>query len=366
MPDPLDASSFNHRFVTVPSGHRYHLIDEHPAHWRGPVEQAPTILMAHGFPDLWYGWRYQIAAFAARGYRVICPSQLGYGGTTQSDRIEDYSYKSVAYDMNGLLDAVGAGKVIVFGHDWGGMVAWRFADYFPHRVLCLASVCTPYLPASQPGQPLFTEEELVRNKLPNFGYQLFFKTEAASRKLDEALEQFITVGFSAPVRAKLREAGREIPQMEVEEGALEKRVDQMIETKRKGEAPPLPTDPEYLYYLSTFRKYGMHHPLNWYRNRRVCALDERASRLPPTFPADIPALLLPAELDSALPPSMADPKKMRRMFPGGNLRVEVLKGADHWVLQDAPFRDAVTEKLAAFVEEVLAGKWQPDAPASKL
>jgi len=40
--------------------------------------------------------------------------------------------------MNGILDAVGAGKVIVFGHDWGGVVAWRFADYFPHRVICLA------------------------------------------------------------------------------------------------------------------------------------------------------------------------------------------------------------------------------------
>ncbi|GAA5829814.1 hypothetical protein JCM3770_005370, partial [Rhodotorula araucariae] len=307
-----------------------------------------------------------IAAFAARGYRVICPSQLGYCGTSQPERIEDYSYKSVAYDMNGILDAVGAGKVTVFGHDWGGMVAWRFTDYFPHRVICVASVCTPYLPPAQPDQPLFSDEELVRNKLPNFGYQLFFKTEAASAKLDEALPQFLTVSFSAPVRAKLRASGREIPQMEVEEGGLEKRVDQMIETQRKGQAPPLPNDPEFLYYLSTFRKYGMHHPLNWYRNRRACALEERASPLPATFPAHIPALLLPAEHDAALPPAMSDPRKMRKTFPGGNLRVELLKGADHWALQDAPFRDAVTEKLAAFVEEVLSGKWQPDAASSKL
>lgn len=58
-PVPSDPASFNHRFVTVPSGHRYHLIDQHPEHWRGPIEQAPTILMAHGFPDLWYGWRYR-------------------------------------------------------------------------------------------------------------------------------------------------------------------------------------------------------------------------------------------------------------------------------------------------------------------
>lgn len=179
-PNPLDASTYNHRFVTVHSGNRYHLVDQPPTHWRGSVEEAPTILMCHGFPDLWYGWRYresrrrsigrswtgwdahhlllaEIAAFAARGFRVLCPSQLGYGGSSQPGAVEAYSYKSVAYDMNGLLDAVGAGKVIVFGHDWcaalfrlcsrgrtlrrsrrGGMVAWRFADYFPHRVICIA------------------------------------------------------------------------------------------------------------------------------------------------------------------------------------------------------------------------------------
>ena len=147
-PNPSDPASYNHRFVTVPSGHRYHLIDEHPEHWRGPIEQAPTILMAHGFPDLWYGWRYrafdtspeiyaspffpqsrarltlchaaaaEIAAFARRGFRVLCPSQLGYHETSKPSSPVKYGFKSVAYDMNGLLDAVGAGKVIVFGHDW--------------------------------------------------------------------------------------------------------------------------------------------------------------------------------------------------------------------------------------------------------
>ncbi|GAA5837132.1 hypothetical protein JCM9279_005594 [Rhodotorula babjevae] len=365
-PNPMDASTFNARFVTVPSGHRYHLIDQHPDHWRGPVEQAPTVIMMHGFPDQWFGWRYQIAAFAARGFRVICPSQLGYCGTSQPSDIRAYSYKSVAYDMNGILDAVGASKVIVFGHDWGGVVAWRFADFFPHRVICLASVCTPYQAPSKPGQTIFSDEELVHNKLPNFGYQLFFKEERAGPKIDEVVDQFLTVSFSPTLRAKLREQGKPMPQMAVKEGQLEKRTDEMIATKRAGKALPVPQDPELLYYIWAFKTYGMHAPLNWYRNRRVSALDEQASELPGTFPPHIPALLLPAENDPALPPAMADPKKMQKHFPGGNLRVELVKGADHWVLQDAPYRDDVTAKLVSFVDEVLAGKWQPEAPPSKL
>jgi soluble epoxide hydrolase/lipid-phosphate phosphatase len=141
-PNPLDPDSYNHRFVTVPSGRRFHVVDQHPEDWRGNVRDAPTILMAHGWPDLWYGWRYrtslllnsaplfpsdspfspfaqrsEIAALSKRGYRVICPSQTGYGESSRPSDLEAYTFKAVAYDMNGVLDQLGAGKVVVFGHD---------------------------------------------------------------------------------------------------------------------------------------------------------------------------------------------------------------------------------------------------------
>lgn len=228
------------------------------------------------------------------------------------------------------------------------------------------SVCTPYQAPSKPGQKIFSDEELVHNKLPNFGYQLFFKEDRAGPKIDEVVDQFLTVSFSPTLRAKLRAQGKPMPQMAVKEGQLEKRTDEMIATKRAGKALPVPQDParlslipccrrsaslcvvealeltlpapaqELLYYIYAFKKYGMHAPLNWYRNRRVSALDEQASELPGTFPPHIPALLIPAENDPALPPAMADPKKMQKHFPGGNLRVELVKGADHWVLQVRP------------------------------
>lgn len=61
----------------------------------------------------------EIAAFAARGYRVICPSQMGYGDSDKPSDLKNYGYKSVAYDMNSLLNEVGCdGRVIVLGHDW--------------------------------------------------------------------------------------------------------------------------------------------------------------------------------------------------------------------------------------------------------
>ncbi|GAA5968925.1 hypothetical protein JCM21900_000731 [Sporobolomyces salmonicolor] len=349
-PNPLDPGSYAHRFVRVASGRRYHLVDQPPAHWRGPVEQAPTVLLAHGFPDLWYGWRYQIAAFAARGWRVLCPTQLGYGDSDKPVDLEAYGHKSVAYDMNSLLDECRAKRVVVVGHDWGGMVAWRLVDYFPHRVISVASVCTPYMPPAQPSTPYTPAEEWVRTKLPNFGYQLFFQKETSAAKIERVLPQFFAGNFSQATRADASRKAREA----VQEGVMERIVDAMIESQRQGkQLKTPPSEPEFDYYLSTFRRTGLHSALNWYRTRLINHCDEQASQIPP-FPEHIPALVLPAENDLALPPSMAESPAVRKCFPGGNLEVRVVRGADHWLLQDPRYRAQVTRLLADFVEESFA------------
>lgn len=135
----MNPEGFNSRFITTTKGHCYFLIDEQPKNYVGNLESAPTVLMLHGFPDLWYGYRYQIKAFAARGYRVLCPSMLGYGESSKPSNVEAYSFKSVCYDMNSLLNECGvSSRVYVIGHDWGGMIAWRFCNYFPERVLAIA------------------------------------------------------------------------------------------------------------------------------------------------------------------------------------------------------------------------------------
>jgi len=57
--DPNDPASFNHRFVIAGKGHRYHVVDQPPVDWVGDLNDAPTLLLCHGFPDLWYGYRYR-------------------------------------------------------------------------------------------------------------------------------------------------------------------------------------------------------------------------------------------------------------------------------------------------------------------
>ena len=38
----------------------------------GPVD-GPLVILLHGFPEYWYGWRHQIGPLAEAGYRVLAP-----------------------------------------------------------------------------------------------------------------------------------------------------------------------------------------------------------------------------------------------------------------------------------------------------
>lgn len=153
----MHPEDFNSRYITTTSGNNYFLVDQAPISYRGELNSAPTILLLHGFPDSWWGWRYQIKAFSSRGYRVLCPSMLGYAGSSSPIQVEKYSYKSIAYDMNSLLDQCGVkGQAYVIGHDWGGMASWRFCNYFPERVKAIAWLVVLYFDFLTPSLLMFT------------------------------------------------------------------------------------------------------------------------------------------------------------------------------------------------------------------
>jgi pimeloyl-ACP methyl ester carboxylesterase len=109
----------------------------------GPAD-GPLVILLHGFPEFWYGWRRQIAPLAAAGFRVVVPDQRGYGTSARPAGIAAYGLDVLAADVVGIADACGAEKFDVAGHDWGGIVAWWTALIFPHRVRRLIVVNAPH------------------------------------------------------------------------------------------------------------------------------------------------------------------------------------------------------------------------------
>jgi soluble epoxide hydrolase / lipid-phosphate phosphatase len=43
------------------------------------------VILCHGFPELAYSWRHQLAPLAAVGYQAIAVDQRGYGLTDRPD-----------------------------------------------------------------------------------------------------------------------------------------------------------------------------------------------------------------------------------------------------------------------------------------
>jgi len=100
--------------------------------------EGPLVLLLHGFPEFWFGWRRQIAPLAAAGFRVVAPDTRGYNLSSRPEGVDAYSVDLLAEDIRGLVHALGATSANVVGHDWGGSIAWATATNHPEVVDRLA------------------------------------------------------------------------------------------------------------------------------------------------------------------------------------------------------------------------------------
>ena len=84
----------------------------------------PTVLLCHGFPDLSFSWRHQMAPLAEAGFHVVAPDQRGYAVGARPADVAQYHVDHLVADVMGFADALGADRFHLVGHDWGGFIAW--------------------------------------------------------------------------------------------------------------------------------------------------------------------------------------------------------------------------------------------------
>jgi pimeloyl-ACP methyl ester carboxylesterase len=108
------------------------------------AEDAPVVLLLHGFPQTSRCWAAQLAALAEAGHRAVAVDQRGYSPGARPDDPAAYAMPHLVDDVVGIVDALGAGAVDLVGHDFGGSVAWAVAGHHPDRVRTLAVASTPH------------------------------------------------------------------------------------------------------------------------------------------------------------------------------------------------------------------------------
>ena len=107
-------------------------------HYLLQAGEGPLIVLLHGFPEFWYGWRQQIEPLVAAGFRVVAPDTRGYNLSSKPDGVAAYDTNLLAADIRGLIHERGAETAMLVGHDWGGTIAWATAMNYPEVVDRLA------------------------------------------------------------------------------------------------------------------------------------------------------------------------------------------------------------------------------------
>ncbi len=262
-------------------------------------------LLLHGFPEHARSWEAQMPVLAGLGFRVWAPQQRGYAGTTRPERVADYNLDRLVEDVGALVDASGARRVVLIGHDWGAVVAWCFAARQMRPLAALVIMNVPH--------PVCFARALRRwEQLRRSWYVLFFQLPwlpewLLSRRGGALVERMVLRSSTAPERFPC---------------AL----------------------------LDVFRAQAADHRtawamLAWYR---AASRGGMARQLLRGFPViETQTLMLWGEADVALAKfTTEDTGEFVR-----DLTIEYLSGVSHWLQQDAT--EQVNAALVRFLRKVL-------------
>lgn len=126
--------------VQTASQTRYRSIDVEGVEvfYREAGEQdAPVILLLHGFPTSSHMYRNLIPALADR-YRVIAPDYPGFGRSGMPDRgAFAYTFDNIARLVETLTKKLGLDRYALYVFDYGAPVGFRLAAKHPERVTAL-------------------------------------------------------------------------------------------------------------------------------------------------------------------------------------------------------------------------------------
>lgn len=151
--------------MTTQWDHRTAVVNGINIHYVTQGQGAPVILL-HGWPEFWYGWRKQIPVLSER-FQVIAPDLRGFG---YSDKpLSGYDTRSSATDIYQLARQLGHDQVSIVAHDIGARVAYRLTLDHEETVTRLALLdATP--PIEQLGNQV---PAVIRERWHSYFHQQF-------------------------------------------------------------------------------------------------------------------------------------------------------------------------------------------------
>jgi pimeloyl-ACP methyl ester carboxylesterase len=120
-----------------------------------------AVLLLHGFPDCFFGWRNQINALS-QNHRVIVLDLKGFNDSDKPLMRHHYKPEKICTELKQFLDAINVKSACIISHDIGAIIGydhlslqyyfrskklsfrWTFAYLFPDYVNKFVSISTPH------------------------------------------------------------------------------------------------------------------------------------------------------------------------------------------------------------------------------
>lgn len=284
---------------------------------------GPLVLMVHGFPESWSAFGHQLGPVADAGFTAAAIDVRGYGGSGKPHAIEAYDMQSIIGDLQAVADALGGGKAILVGRDWGAPIVWSSSLADPARFTAVAGMSIPHMghgsaPMIDVARKMFTENGL-------FFYMVYFQDEGvAEAEFEKDVRDTIRriyFNWSGDAPANGWPIGKKHG-----EPFLAGMADPGV---FPGWLPPEEID----YLVSEFEGSGFRGPLNRYRNfhRDFAFMSRFAGQK-----IEQPALFMAGDRDVGIRMFGRDVEtRMRQHF--ADLRsFHMIEGAGHWNQQEKP------------------------------
>ncbi|KAH8812689.1 epoxide hydrolase-like protein [Xylogone sp. PMI_703] len=211
----------------------------------------PTLLLQHGFPDDHNLWCTILPYLTQSPYSILVPDLLGYGGSSKPSDTASYNSSGMADDLAEILDMERIDQVISIGHDWGSFMAQRVWLWHPEKVAGVILLNVAYAPPAPFDMAVANEIAEKMTGLPRLAYWEFFVAPDCARILHDNIESWFEALHGSP--------DNWLETLFCHRAALSDFVRQGKRVTLKSYAEPLRSQ-----WISTFKKFGFHGPLQWY------------------------------------------------------------------------------------------------------
>ena len=128
---PARVAEVRARWVTLPDGERVRVVE-------CGRDDAPPVLLLHGWGCSVYAWRHIAPALAAAGWKAIAMDLRGHGLSDRPELADKYNREQMVDHLAATMDVLGIVRAPIVGHSMGGALATALALTAGERVERLA------------------------------------------------------------------------------------------------------------------------------------------------------------------------------------------------------------------------------------